>query len=74
MQDCRETLKTPPILLRPAEVADRLGLHPVTVRRMIRTGRIRAVRIGGFFQRVPIAELDRITRLGIPKALGEGRL
>jgi excisionase family DNA binding protein len=45
-------------LLTVAEVAERLRLHPITVRRHIKAGRIRAVRIGRAV-RVPEAELRR---------------
>jgi excisionase family DNA binding protein len=44
--------------LTVAEVAERLRLHPVTVRRHIKAGRIRAIRIGRAV-RVPAAELRK---------------
>lgn len=44
--------------LTVAEVAERLRLHPITVRRHIKAGRIRAVRIGRAV-RVPEAELRK---------------
>lgn len=43
--------------LTVAEVAERLRLHPITVRRHIKAGRIRAVRIGRAV-RVPGGELQ----------------
>jgi excisionase family DNA binding protein len=42
------------------EVAERLRLHPITVRRHIAAGRIRAVRIGRAV-RVPEEEVRRLT-------------
>ena len=48
-------------LLTVKEVATRLGLHPMTVRRKIREGELRAVRLGGKGSsvRVDAAELER---------------
>ncbi|WP_242624198.1 helix-turn-helix domain-containing protein [Micromonospora kangleipakensis] len=42
------------------QVADRLGLHPRTVRGYIRAGRLRAVRIGKQY-RIARADLDALT-------------
>ncbi|GAA4566531.1 helix-turn-helix domain-containing protein [Micromonospora coerulea] len=42
------------------QVADRLGLHPRTVRGYIRSGRLRAVRIGKQY-RIARADLDALT-------------
>jgi excisionase family DNA binding protein len=47
-------------LLTVAEVAERLRVHPITVRRHIKAGRLRAVRIGRSV-RVPEAELRKLS-------------
>lgn len=47
------------------EVAERLGLHPRTVRNHIRDGRLRATRVGRQF-RVAAPDLDRYTRPAAP--------
>jgi len=46
--------------LSPREVADILGIHPVTVRRWIASGQLKAVRIGRFKGRwfIHRSELD----------------
>lgn len=48
-------------LLTVKEVASRLGLHPMTVRRMIADGRLPAVQLGGHGTsiRVYVDELER---------------
>jgi excisionase family DNA binding protein len=48
-------------LLTVREVAFRLGVHPMTVRRMIRDGRMPAMQLGGpgTAVRVDAAELER---------------
>ena len=47
------------MLITPAEVAERLGLHVYTIRRMIHDGRIPASRMGtGTHARLRIAEAD----------------
>jgi len=45
-------------LLSVREVADALGVHPETIRRLIHDGRLDAIRIGRVL-RVRRAELDR---------------
>lgn len=58
-------------LLTVREVAERLRLHPITVRRHIKAGRIRAVRIGRAV-RVPEAELRKFGGgSGQPRIIGE---
>lgn len=47
-------------LLTVDEVAERLRVHPITVRRHIKAGRLRAVRIGRTV-RVPEAELRKLS-------------
>ena len=50
-------------LLTVAQVAERLQLHPETIRRWIREGRLKAITLGtdrsGF--RIRQSELDRLT-------------
>jgi len=46
-------------LLRSGEVAKRLGLHPLTVRRWVKEGKIAAVQIGRE-ARIPITEVERL--------------
>ncbi|PZF91979.1 DNA-binding protein [Micromonospora deserti] len=54
------------------EVAERLGLHVRTVRGYIRTGRLRAVRIGKQY-RIARADLDALTGRRLPApAAGAG--
>jgi putative resolvase len=54
-------------LLRSGEVAKRLGLHPLTVRRWVKEGKIAAIPIGRE-ARIPITEVERLLgeqRVGI---------
>ncbi|MGX7672308.1 helix-turn-helix domain-containing protein [Plantactinospora sp. DSM 117369] len=51
------------------QVADRLGLHVRTVRGYIRSGRLRAVRIGKQY-RIARADLDALTGTGPPRPGG----
>lgn len=51
--------KREPKLLRISAAAHELGLHPITVRRWIKAGRIQAVTIGREV-RVPRAEVERL--------------
>jgi putative resolvase len=46
-------------LLRSGEVAKRLGLHPLTVRRWVKEGQIAAIPIGRE-ARIPITEVERL--------------
>src|SRR5215470_1201618 len=46
-------------LLRSGEVAKRLGLHPLTVRRWVKEGKIVAIPIGRE-ARIPITEVERL--------------
>ena len=46
-------------LLRTSEAAHELGLHPMTVRRWMRDGKIHAVRVGRE-SRIPVAEVERL--------------
>ena len=46
-------------LLRSGEVAKRLGLHPLTVRRWVKAGKIAAIPIGRE-ARIPITEVERL--------------
>jgi putative resolvase len=52
-------------LLRSGEVAKRLGLHPLTVRRWVKEGKIAAIPIGRE-ARIPITEVERL--LGVQRA------
>jgi putative resolvase len=54
-------------MLRSGEVAKRLGLHPLTVRRWVKQGKIAGVQIGRE-ARIPITEVERLLgeqRVGI---------
>jgi putative resolvase len=46
-------------MLRSGEVAKRLGLHPLTVRRWVKAGKIAAIQIGRE-ARIPITEVERL--------------
>ena len=46
-------------MIRSGEVAKRLGLHPLTVRRWVKEGKIAAVQIGRE-ARIPITEVERL--------------
>jgi putative resolvase len=46
-------------MLRSGEVAKRLGLHPLTVRRWVKDGKIAGVQIGRE-ARIPITEVERL--------------
>jgi excisionase family DNA binding protein len=48
-----------PKLLRVSRAAHELGLHPFTVRKWIKTGKIQAIRVGNE-ARVPRAEIERL--------------
>ncbi|MFG2051321.1 helix-turn-helix domain-containing protein [Micromonospora sp. NPDC048935] len=54
------------------QVADRLGLHVRTVRGYIRSGRLRAVRIGKQY-RIAARDLDALTGQASAPASGRGR-
>ena len=45
--------------LRVGKAAEELGLHPITIRRWIKTGKIQAVRVG-IEARIPRAEIERL--------------
>jgi len=45
--------------LRVGKAAEELGLHPITIRRWIKTGKIQAVRVG-IEARVPRSEIERL--------------
>jgi excisionase family DNA binding protein len=63
-------------LLTVAEVAERLRTHPETVRRWMRDGRLRGIRLGGpkLGWRVAEAELERfLADAGAPGPGGEDR-
>jgi putative resolvase len=45
--------------LRVGKAAEELGLHPITVRRWIKTGKIQAVRVGNE-ARLPRSEIERL--------------
>jgi excisionase family DNA binding protein len=50
-----------PKLLTPAEAMDSLRVSYSTLRRMIDSGELRAVRVGpGRYLRIPVAELERL--------------
>jgi excisionase family DNA binding protein len=58
-------IKTEPAVYTPAQVADMLQLHPVSLRRMLRAGRIPGVIQIGSNWRFPKAVVDRILNSGI---------
>ncbi len=45
--------------LRVGKAAEELGLHPITIRRWIKTGKIQAVRVG-IEARIPRSEIERL--------------
>src|SRR6266699_3816073 len=45
--------------LRRGKAAEELGLHPITIRRWIKTGKMQAVRVG-IEARVPRSEIERL--------------
>jgi len=49
-----------PKLLRVSKAAHELGLHPLTVRKWIKAGKIQAIRVGNE-ARVPRSEIERLT-------------
>jgi excisionase family DNA binding protein len=53
--------------IRPAAFADASDVHRTTVYRWIKTGKIRAVRVGGAVL-IPISELDRVLDEPAPSA------
>jgi excisionase family DNA binding protein len=54
-----------PQLYDTEEAAAALGIHPESVRRMVRQGRINAVKIGPLW-RIPAAEIANIQAQGVP--------
>lgn len=58
-------------LLTAVEVANRLALAPITVRRLIASGRLPAVRLGRCV-RVREGDLEALCRVGYPRR-GGGR-
>ena len=51
-------------LLRPGEAAAKLRVSAETLRRWVRAGHLRAIRLPGGAVRIPQAELDRILMTG----------
>jgi excisionase family DNA binding protein len=49
-------------LLTPAQAAKELKLHPRTVRRYIREGKLKAIRLSNFYLRIRRSELERFLR------------
>lgn len=58
-------------LLTTAQVAERLGLKPVTIRQWIGKRKIGSVKIGDRAVRVPAAEVERIIQRGYVPAAPE---
>jgi excisionase family DNA binding protein len=52
-------MKNEPKLLRVSKAAHELGLHPLTVRKWIKAGRIAAIRVGNE-ARIPRSEIERL--------------
>jgi excisionase family DNA binding protein len=50
-----------PVFLTVGQAAERLGVHPNTVYRMIETGRLAGIRVGRLW-RIPELELERAGR------------
>ena len=48
-----------PTLLRVSRAAHELGLHPLTVRKWIKAGKIAAIRVGNE-ARIPRSEIERL--------------
>lgn len=47
-------------LYTASEAADKIGVHPQTVKKWHREGKLRAVKIGERWLRFPSSEIDRI--------------
>jgi len=62
-----EALTGEAMLYEPRVFARVISWHPESVRRAIRQGRIRAVRLGGGW-RIPADEVARIVSAGLPSA------
>ena len=54
------------LLFSPEEVATAISFHPESVRRLIRDGKIAAVKVG-LLWRVTAGELHRIATKGLPR-------
>jgi excisionase family DNA binding protein len=61
--------------LTVSDVAERLRMRPEGVRRMLRDGRIRGVRLGGtrLGWRIPESEVERLLRGELAGAVSTGR-
>lgn len=55
------------------EAAERLGVHPVTLRRWSESGKIRAVRTPGGHRRFPESEIRRLKGMDEAEEAGDGR-
>ena len=65
MKITMQTITRNQSLVRTEVAADMLGVHPMTLRRWTREGKVRSVQIGGE-RRIPLSELQRL--LGEPPA------
>jgi excisionase family DNA binding protein len=61
---------TPERMLKVADVAERLGAHPETIRRWLKSGRLRGVLPSGdkFGWRIPESEIERFWQESESKA------
>lgn len=53
-----------PLFVSPNDMAYELGVHPETIRKWIRDGRIKATKYGGVW-RIPKEELQRVITTGL---------
>lgn len=61
-------MSLPPILLKPAEVCERLNISPVTMHKLIKNGDLRAVRFGPKSTRVYADSVERLIEKGAQNA------
>lgn len=53
-----------PQLISTQQAADRLGVSPYTVKRWIRTGKLRGIRLGATLLRIAVKDLEALLQEG----------
>lgn len=51
---------TPTKLISVVDAAERLAVHPITIRRMLADGRLTGFRVGGHLLRIDAAEVEAL--------------